>query len=83
MKMKFTVGKQYKITSERFCRGIVTTIALYTGKFKGYPCDNCPKQNVEVHEFLVGITDVNSTHFTDIYHYGSECIKKIKIEEAI
>ena len=74
---KLIEGKLYKIT---FPNGdsIEVTYGGTAAPFN-HICDGCRKERWNAHSFVVG--DVNNP--TTQYFYGSECIKKIKIEEVI
>lgn len=67
--LKLTEGQKY---DSKY--GLLT----YTGFFRhgGFYCDGCDRQR-SIHEFLKG----DYPQHTQIYHYGTECVKKF-IREA-
>lgn len=82
--MKLSVGQKYKITFEN---GAEAT-CYYAGYIKdaNYYCDYCGRELRNVHEFLEIDKDMTFNESLDdntcSYHYGTECIKKIKIEKC-
>jgi hypothetical protein len=87
--MKFDTGKQYKITFEngKTSDGVYW---IFLGEADNFPCSRCGKDRNKIYEFL-GYTNFatmqkdvkdnkNYNGWNYHEHWGSECIKHVKIE---
>lgn len=77
--MKLINGKDYKIVTQDY-----TNIMTYDGKWEHEHCDICNRHTNKPHVFVKYIEGVERTpnNISNNLFIGSECIKKLIIEEV-
>jgi len=55
------------------------SIFIYDGVWEGFNCDKCGKVRKKIYTFVQG--NRKTGNLTQVAKYGSECLKRIKIEK--